>query len=165
MGGLIGLELELAHFALRKLIIVNGWDKLDPYFARCFEIRLELLRKSGPAAYVRAQPIFLYPAGWISENIDRLDAEAQHQLVNFPPLESLEKRIAAAKAFAPLHDITGPVLVIGAADDMLVPVKRSRELADNLAVADYAEMSWGGHACNVTDPGTFNRIVLDFLRS
>ncbi|HEX4737272.1 MAG TPA: pyrimidine utilization protein D [Allosphingosinicella sp.] len=165
LGGLIGLELELSYFATRKLVVVNGWAKLDPHTARCFDVRMELLRNSGPEAYLRAQPIFLYPADWISEHSDELDAVATRQLTHFPPIEVIEKRVAAARAFGLLHDITGPVLVVGSADDMLVPPHCSRELADELAIGEFALMDWGGHACNVTDPDTFNRIVLEFLRS
>ncbi len=165
LGGLIGLQLDLVHGGLGNLVIVNGWAELDPWFERCFEIRLELLHKSGPAAYVRAQPAFLYPADWISENLARLDAEAEHQIAHFPPIENVEKRIAAAKAFELWHDITGRILAITALDDMLVPPSRSQALAEQLPLATLAEMKWGGHACNVTDPDTFNHLVLDFLGS
>lgn len=165
LGGLIGLQLELQHADLGKLVIVNGWAELDPWFERCFEIRLELLHQSGPAAYVRAQPAFLYPANWISENIVRLDAEAEHQVAHFPPIGNVEKRIAAARTFQLWHDITGPILAITALDDMLVPPSRSQALASQLPLATLAEMKWGGHACNVTDPDTFNHLVLDFLGS
>jgi len=165
LGGIIGLELELAHGALSKLVIVNGWARLDPYTARCFDVRLELLRKSGPEAYLRAQPIFLYPAGWISQHTDALDAEAARQLETLPPAETIERRIAAARAFDLWLDITCDVLVLASADDMLVPAHCSQILADELASAALVTMPWGGHACNVTDPGTFNRHVLEFLGS
>jgi len=165
LGGLIGLQIELTHADLGKLVIVNGWAELDPWFERCFEIRLELLHKSGPAAYVRAQPAFLYPADWISRNLARLDAEAEQQVAHFPPIANVEKRIAAARTFQLWHDVTGPILAITALDDMLVPPSRSRALAAQLPFATLAEMKWGGHACNVTDPDTFNRLVLDFLGS
>ena len=165
LGGLIGLQVGLLHAGLGNLVVVNGWAELDPWFERCFEIRLEVLHKSGPAAYVRAQPAFLYPADWISGNIARLDAEAAHQIAHFPPIGNVEKRIAAAKAFKLRHDITGRILAITALDDMLVPPSRSQALARQLPLATLAEMKWGGHACNVTDPDTFNHLVLDFLGS
>jgi aminoacrylate hydrolase len=164
LGGLIGLDLG-AQGDLERLVVVNGWAELDPWFQRCFEIRLELLHKSGPAAYVRAQPVFLYPANWISENIARLDTEAEHQLAHFPPIETLERRIAAARTFRLGGDVTGDVLAITTLDDMLVPPNASRKLTERLSRATFAEMKWGGHACNVTDPDTFNHLVLDFLGS
>jgi aminoacrylate hydrolase len=165
LGGLIGLELVLAHRALGKLAIVNGWARLDPHTARCFDLRLALLRDSGPEAYLRAQPIFLYPADWISDHSDALDVEAARQLAHFPPVETIERRIAAARAFDLQHGRTGDTLVLGAADDMLVPPHCSQMLANELAVAELQMMKWGGHACNITDPANFNRLVLEFLRS
>jgi len=165
LGGLIGLELARIFPGIGKLVVVNGWASLDPHFARCFDTRLELLHNSGVAAYVRAQPLFLYPANWISQHIDRLDAEAAHQLAHFPAVETLEKRIRAARAFELSPDLAADVLVLASDDDMLVPSRCSRALIDRLPVARLAVMGWGGHACNVTDPDGFNTIVLEFLGS
>jgi aminoacrylate hydrolase len=53
--------------------------------------------------------------------------------------------------------------VIATRDDMLVPVQSALDLATPTATT--ATLDWGGHACNVTDPARFNRLVLDFLRS
>jgi len=162
LGGLIGLELGAV---LAKRVIVNGWPRLDPHTALCFDMRLELLRASGPDAYVRAQPIFLYPAGWSSMNSGMLDLEAEHQLERLPPVATVEKRIAAARAFELRPGPACPTLLVAAADDVLVPALCSELLAGELANATVASLEWGGHACNVTDPDTFNRLVLKFLRS
>jgi aminoacrylate hydrolase len=162
IGGLIGLELGSA---LARRVIVNGWPRLDPHTERCFDVRLDLLRSSGPEAYVRAQPIFLYPAGWSSMNSGMLDVEAEHQLERFPPAATVEKRIAAARAFELRPGPACPTLLIAAADDVLVPAICSELLAGELANAAVARLEWGGHACNVTDPDAFNRLVLEFLRS
>jgi aminoacrylate hydrolase len=164
LGGLIGMEADLAG-ALAKLVVVNGWGALDPHTARCFDVRLALLRDSGPEAYVRAQPIFLYPAGWSSENSDRLETEARHQLAQLPPVATIERRIAAARTFDHWLDLTENALLIAADDDMLVPAHCSEILRGKAGEARLERMPWGGHACNVTDPEAFNRIVLAFLRS
>ncbi len=162
IGGLIGLELGRV---LAKRVIVNGWPRLDPHTERCFDVRLDLLRSSGPEAYVRSQPIFLYPAGWSSMNSGMLDIEAEHQLERLPPVETLEKRIAAARAFELRPGPACPTLLVAATDDMLVPAHCSELLAGELANAAVERLSWGGHACNVTDPDAFNALVLEFLRS
>lgn len=167
-GGVAGLALALAHpERVAKLVVVNGWARPDPHFLRCFAARLALLRDSGAEAYLSAQPIFLYPATWISEHHAALEAELPHHLAAFPGCEALEKRIAALAKFdvaARLYRLTNPLLALAAKDDMLVPWTASEafEAAPNASVAT---MSWGGHACNVTDPGTFNLLVLDYLRS
>lgn len=166
-GGVAGLALALkAPHRLDRLVVVNGWAKADPHFLRCFDARLALLRDSGPEAYLRAQPIFLYPAAWSSEHSAALDAELPAQLAGFPGAASLEKRIAALAAFDVsdrLAAIAGPVLVIAAKDDMLVPCRAGRALADGLPNAGLGMPSFGGHACNATDPDSFNRFILAWL--
>jgi aminoacrylate hydrolase len=150
-----------------KLVVVNGWASPDPHFLRCFAMRLALLRDSGPEAYLRAQPISLYPAAWISEHSAALDAELPHQLASFPGRETMEKRIAALAAFDvanKLESLAVPLLALAAKDDMLVPYTAA-EAFEASPYAATAWMGWGGHACNITDPGTFNLLVLDFLRS
>jgi aminoacrylate hydrolase len=168
-GGLIGLMLALhAPERLSSLVVVNGWTRLDPHFARCFEARLALLRDTGPRAYLRAQPIFIYPATWSSEHRNELDAELDDQLAHFQGSENLEKRVAALQAFYlddRLGEIGTPLLALAAKDDMLVPWTCTPAYADRVPTASTRLMDWGGHACNVTDPDGFNRLVLEFLRS
>eukprot|EP01035_Chromulina_nebulosa_P029652 gene29652-39323_t len=70
-------------------------------------------------------------------------------------------RIAALRAFdvdARLASVAVPTLVIGAADDMLVPVTCSQRLAEGIPGAALATMAWGGHACNVTSAAQKRRI-------
>lgn len=168
-GGLAGLALALkAPKRVKSLTVVNGWSRPDPHSARCFEARIELLKKSGRRAFVRAQPIFLYPATWISENTERLDREEVHHLKAFPSVDVVLKRIAAVVAFdidARLPKITAPVLVSASRDDMLVPVTCSDRLAERLPNATLDVMDWGGHAMSVTDPERFNSALLTFLDS
>jgi aminoacrylate hydrolase len=168
-GGVAGLALALkAPERLTKLVVVNGWAKADPHFLRCFEARLNLLHHAGVEAFLRAQPIFLYPANWISAHTEELDAELPHQMASFPGVEIVEKRIAALAAFDACGRLAGlgkKVMVVVANDDMLVPSVAGEMLADELGDAPVENIVCGGHACNVTDPDTFHSIVLDFLRS
>jgi aminoacrylate hydrolase len=165
---MIGIELAIMTTRIEPLIVINAWRELDPHTRRCFEVRLELLRRSGPEAYIHAQPLFLFPPDWISAHDSELRGEAKHQLAAFPDNATVEKRIAAVQSYDPeLIDLTATSgwLVIGTHDDMLVPIARVRELAEAVPWAKFVPLAWGGHACNVTDPETFNTLVLDFLRS
>ena len=165
LGGMIGLDLATRHHRVSRLVVVNGWLELDAHTARCFDVRLDLLRRAGAEAYLRAQPLFLFPNDWISENDARLAQETAHHLAQFPEAPTVEKRIAAVRAFrmdAPTA-LGCDLLVVAAEDDFLVPARSTKALAAAVPEARLAVMKWGGHACNVTDPGQFNTIVLGFL--
>lgn len=166
-GGVAALALALmAPERIDKLIVVNGWASPDPHFLRCFDARLALLRDSGPEAYLRAQPIFLYPANWISAHHEALEAELPAQLEHFPGAATMEKRIAALAGFdvaARLRDIHRPVLVICSDDDMLVPSNAGVALANGLPISGFCRAEHGGHAVNVVDPDAFNSFVLAWL--
>lgn len=166
-GGVAALALALkAPERVFRLVIVNGWSKPDPHFLRCFEARLTLLRKAGPEAYLRAQPIFLYPANWISENSAKLDAELPHQLADFPGAATIEKRVAALASFDiddRLAEIKAPTLVVTARDDMLVPPLAGDWLAAGLFRASIQEFPSGGHACNLVDTHRFNITIPAWL--
>jgi aminoacrylate hydrolase len=167
LGGLIGLEMAMAApERVDRLVVINGWGQLDPYTARCFDVRLALLRNSGPEAYLQAQPIFLFPPAWISANHRRLETEAAEQLVHFPGRATIEKRIAAVRNWHPGPTLAGvdiPVLVLASADDALVPAHASRTLSDLLPRGRRMLMQSGGHACNVTEREEFNARVLPWL--
>ena len=166
-GALAGLAIALdAPHRVSRLITVNGWAKADPHFLRCFDARLSLLRNDGPAAYIDAQPIFLFPAAWASANQALLEAEGTAQLAHFPGIETMEKRIAALATFdiaAHLGEIHIPVLALAAKDDVLVPWTCSERLVAGIPGAEFALMAEGGHACNITEPAIFERLVLEFL--
>lgn len=166
-GGIAGLALALkAPTRLDRLVVVNGWAKADPHFLRCFEARLNLLRHSGVEAFLRAQPIFLYPAQWASSNDAELKTELPHQLAAFPGNETMEKRIAALAAFDAsgwIGALRTPIMTLCAYDDMLVPYTCSLEFQTENPAIRHSGMEFGGHACNVTYPDVFNRIVLGWL--
>ncbi len=167
LGGAIGLALALQRpERVRSLVLVNAWAKMDSQTRRCFAVRRELLLHAGPEAYVRAQPLFLYPAPWMSANAARLEAEHAHGVAHFQGTETLLKRIGALEAFdvaARLRQIACPVLVAAARDDLLVPWTASARLAEGLPDARLWVVPEGGHAFTVTDPAPFNAELVGFL--
>ncbi|TXC70377.1 pyrimidine utilization protein D [Sphingomonas ginsenosidivorax] len=167
LGGHVGLALALsAPERLERLVVINGWAKLDPHTARCFDTRLALLRDSGPRAYLHAQPLFLYPPQWISDHHDALQAEEEVHLAHFPGAEMVQRRVAAVRRFniaGRLDEIRVPTLLVASDDDMLVPPSASERLAAGIHAAQLARMASGGHACNVTRAEHFNMWLLDWL--
>lgn len=146
-GGVIGLSIALrAPQRLDRLVVVNGFARADRHFLRCMETRIALLRGSGVEAFVRAQPLFLYPPRWISEHWDRLQTEEAGHIAHFQGAANVEARIAALGAFdvdPRLSEIRTPVLLVAAADDMLVPDLCSERLAAGLADGTLRRMTAG----------------------
>jgi aminoacrylate hydrolase len=168
IGGMGGLTLALdAPARVQRLVVVNGWGRPDPYTQRCFDTRLSLLRHGGVRDYVHAQPIFLYPPQWISDHHAALEEEEDAHVAAFPA-EMVEQRILEAVRFDVMDrlvELAVPTLLLASDDDGLVPPGCSKLLAEAIPGARLATMKWGGHACNATDPETFNALILDFLRS
>ncbi len=168
LGGLIGLELATRHPGLlRSLVVVNAWARLDTHTARCFAVRRRLLDAGGPAAYVQAQPIFLYPAAWLAAHAEQIAAEEAHGLAHFQGRDTLLARIGALESFdctARLAGIRTPTLIIAARDDVLVPYTCSETLAAGIVGADLRTLPSGGHACNVTERSDFDRLLLTFIQ-
>ncbi len=169
LGGLIGLDLALRKPGMiGKLVLINAWSKADSHSGRCFDVRIELLEKSGVPAFVKAQPLFLYPAVWMSENAERLEAEERHAIDHFQGRTNILRRIAALRVFDVdnrLQDIKTETLVIATRDDLLVPYTRSIRLAEGLSNSQLQLLDFGAHAVNVTAPDAFNAAILRFLQA
>lgn len=167
LGGLIGLDIALRRpERLSSLTLVNAWSKADPHSGRCFDVRLALLDHVGVEAFLKAQPLFLYPAEWMAQNADRLAEEESRNIDHFQGSETIRRRIAAIRAFdidQRLGEIATPVLVIASRDDLLAPWSRSARLAEGIAGARFLLEPEGGHALNIVRPEQFNRTLLAFL--
>lgn len=167
LGGLVGLQMALLRpQLLQSQVLINAWSSPNPHSARCFAVRKNLLRDSGPAAYVQAQSLFLYPPDWIAANSERLAKDDEHALAHFPAPITLLRRIEALLNFdieAELASIQTPTLLIANRDDMLVPWSRSQHMANVLPNARLELLQYGGHASSVSDSAPFNRVLLDYL--
>ncbi|MBY8848386.1 alpha/beta hydrolase [Saccharothrix sp. MB29] len=66
---------------------------------------------------------------------------------------------------AAYRDITVPCLVVGFADDRVLPPHLAREVADAIPGARYEEVADAGHYGFLERPEAVNRLVVDFLRA
>ena len=169
LGALVGMQLALDYPAsVTVLISVNGWLRINAHTRRCFQVRERLLYSGGAQAWVEAQPLFLYPADWMAARAPRLEAEDALALAHFQGKNNLLRRLNALKRADFSHHadrIRCPMQIICASDDLLVPSACSSELHAALPDSQKMVMPYGGHACNVTDPETFNALLLNGLAS
>lgn len=168
LGGLIGLQIA-ADFPqrLQSLVVVNGWLALNAHTRRCFQVRQDLLLNSGVEAFVRAQPLFLYPADWLAEHQQQVETADAHHAAHFQGTDNLMRRLSALMAadftlIAPQLQL--PVLLMYSIDDLLVPWTCSLALEAMLPQASTEAMARGGHAMSVTYSEEFNQRLLPWLQ-
>lgn len=167
LGAFIGLEVaKQAPELLDKLVLLNPWDELDFYTAKCFAMRKSLLTDTGVKAYVRAQAIFLYPPYWISQHAQVLTEQENKAIANFPPIQNALTRLTALQNYQPkahCQHIQHATLVISNADDTLVPWQRGLKLAQLMPNAQFELIAMGGHASTVTQTALMNDTIVKFL--
>ena len=168
-GGAIAQILAIEHAQrLASVVISASWTKADAYFRRLFTLRKELLSRLGPAVYLQAATLFLYPPHWIAQNNEKLRQLEAQNLSTFSPPEIVISRIDAILAFdrtAELSRIATPALIVGAQDDVVTPHYFAEELARLIPGAEVKIFPQGGHCFTQVMPRDFNHAVLRFLKA
>lgn len=166
-GGAIAQILALEHpQRLASVVIAASWTKADAYFRRLFALRKEILSRLGPATYLQAGTLLLYPAFWIARNNEKLRQLEAQGLATFAPPEIMMSRIDAILAFdrtAELSRIRTPTLIAAAQDDIVTPAYFSEELARLIPGAEAKFFPQGGHCFTQVMAREFNQAVLPFL--
>ncbi|MFT4115408.1 MAG: alpha/beta fold hydrolase [Bradyrhizobium sp.] len=151
---------------LASAVLYAGWARTDAYFRRIFDIRKELLSKSGAAAYVKTTSALLYSRDWFNSNVSAIEAGELAAMDLLPPAEIMLRRIDAICSFNPgeaLRGIRCRSLIVCAEDDILTPAEYSREMAELIPEAQTWFFEQGGHAVSQTAPLAFNRVVMSYL--
>ena len=166
-GGAVAQILAVEHpQRVASAVIAASWTKADAYFRRLFALRKETLMRLGPATYVQANTLLLYPSEYIARNHEKLRQIEAYTLAHFPQPEHMMSRIDAILAFdrtAELGRIRTPTLVVAAQDDLVTPAYFSEELARRIPGAEAKFFPQGGHYFTQVLPREFNQAVLPFL--
>lgn len=166
-GGAVAQVLAIEHpKRLASMVIAASWTKADAYFRRLFYLRKEILSRLGPASYLQANSLFLYPSFYIARNNEKLRQQEAQGLATFSPPEIVISRIDAILAFdrtAELARIRTPALIVAAQDDIITPAYFSEELARLIPGAEVKFFAQGGHCFSQVMAREFNQAVLPFL--
>jgi aminoacrylate hydrolase len=166
-GGAVAQILAIQHpRRLASIVIAASWTKADAYFRRLFAYRKETLLRLGPASYVQANTLFLYPSQYICRNHEKLRTVEAQALAHFPQTEHMVSRIDAVLAFdrtSELGRIRTPTLIVAAQDDMVTPAYFSEDLARRIPGAEAKFFPHGGHYFPQVTPREFNHAVMPFL--
>jgi aminoacrylate hydrolase len=168
-GGAVAQVLAIDHpQRLASVVIAASWTKADAYFRRLFALRKEILQRLGPASYLQASSLLLYPAFWVARNNEKLRQLEAQALATFAPPEVAMSRIDAVLAFdrtADLGRIRTPALIIAAQDDVVTPAYFSEDMARLIPGAEAKFFAQGGHCFTQVMAREFNQAVLPFLEA
>ena len=169
-GGAIAMVVaSRAPFLVRSLVLYASIHKADAYRRRIWGLRKQILQQLGPEVYAQTTTLFFYPPEYIAVNDEAIkQAEQRSAAGEIPSAEIQASRIDAILGFQfvePLKEISVPVLVYCAEDDMLTPAYFSREIASLIPGAALEVIPRGGHAFSRSLTSQFNARVLDFLNT
>jgi len=158
-GGFAALDYAAWRPERLLSLIIGGstGDIAEPEVAG-FIKRIEIpeIRKQ-PAAYLEIGPSY---RGSDPEGVRRWNEIHEHSRQPGAPAQPLR----SPNTFAKIETIPTPTLVIAADADLLAPPALMRVWAPHLKNYEWATVPDAGHAMAWERPGTFNDIVLDFLR-
>ncbi|MDR5835675.1 alpha/beta fold hydrolase [Caballeronia sp. LZ034LL] len=151
---------------VEAMVLYASWPATDAHFRWCFKMRRNVLDGAGRDAYAHGNILFMYPAWYVQDNAEALEAEAHGAAEMAQPYAVVTARIDAILAFDWLEHLTEvktPTLVVCAADDILTPPYQSRRLAHAIAGSRLEVLETGGHSCSRVVPEQFNALVGDFF--
>jgi pimeloyl-ACP methyl ester carboxylesterase len=172
MGGYVALTLALERPGLVRSLVLAATGAGGPErvprpreVARAFNDALSLPY----AEFTRATLPLAFAPGWAEANPERLEEILAARLEHPASFETLQAHVDACYRFyaegIDAERIELPALVLHGDEDRIVPVENGRMLAARLPGAEYVELPGRGHNLPLEEPGTFNRLLLEFLRS
>jgi pimeloyl-ACP methyl ester carboxylesterase len=151
-GGAIVQEMALKRSGAAGGLVLSGtWAGPDRYMQALFEARLVLL-ETAPRSYAETAALFAAPTRWQKAHPAVLEA-ASVRAPDAATAVVIRERIGALLA----HDcrdrlagLEGRALVVGAEDDMIVPVHLQEEVASLVPGSDLHLFGSGGHSFPTT---------------
>jgi pimeloyl-ACP methyl ester carboxylesterase len=168
MGGCIAIELALLRPDLtRSAQIACSWPRTDCWLAELFSQWVAIQTEMGPLMLDRVTRIWVFTQRWY-EDPERLAALARDaETYPYPRTAAMFARQSdAAIAFDALDRLGGlscPVHVVAGAEDILTPLRFSRQIADAIPGARLTVLPHVGHGMFWETPEAFNAALLDFL--
>lgn len=147
------------------LILSAAWLKACRYMTALFGSRRAIL-DCNPQAYAATSTLAAYPPRWLEAHWHVYERAMATAPVSEEARAVLRERIDALLAFDGGIDIAAlpmPVLVMGARDDMVVPVHHQEAIAAALPGCRRAIMETGGHLFPNSRPDFFTASVAEWL--
>ena len=168
LGGAIAQEMALsAPERVLTLTLCMTWGGSGPWGIERGRLSAAAARRTPREELIDTLMLMTLSEGFY----ERPDAVAflRRMTVDHPHPQGTEAFIRQLEAGARhetrrrLPSLTLPVHVVGAECDMLVPVWKSRELAELIPGAELTVLDGASHGIAMEDPERFNKVLIDFL--
>jgi 3-oxoadipate enol-lactonase len=168
MGGMIAQEYAIAHGSdLKSVTYACTYGKADAFCQQMFGMWADLAVGLGVPFVMRDVMLWAFTGPFFQERPEEateFDAAMAELDVSVPAYLSQLNVIQTHNTFDRLQHISIPTLVLAGEEDILIPVRLSRQLHDALPGSSWASVP-GGHACLWESPEPFNTAFIDFVRS
>ena len=169
MGGMIAQELALERpERVRSLHLGCTLARPDAYLLALNAAWRDMRIGLGREATLRTLGLWLFAPTTYAERPDLVETLLQNALANPYPQSVCGflrqgEAVASHDALERLPDIRCPTLVSVAEDDILVPLRFSREIAARIPGAELRVIASAGHVYFLEQPDVFNELCLEFL--
>jgi 3-oxoadipate enol-lactonase len=166
MGGMIAQEYALAYPEdLRTVTFACTYAAPGPFCGRMFAMWADMAPVNGVPFIMRDVTLWAFTVPFFEQREDELrEFEAEMAAMPMPVAAYLDQlsSIRAHDTRDRIGAVRTPTLVLAGEEDILIPVRLSKELHDLVPGAEWATTP-GGHACVWEHPAEFNQALLDFL--
>jgi 3-oxoadipate enol-lactonase len=168
MGGMISEEYAIAYPGdLKSVTLACTYGKADKFCQTMFAMWADLAQAIDVPFVMRDVMLWAFTGPFFNERPEDVaefaDAMAQLDM----PVDAYLAQLAVIQnhdAMDRIGQIKVPTMVLAGEEDILIPVRLSKQLQEAIPGAQWATVS-GGHACLWETPDPFNKTFIDFVRS
>jgi pimeloyl-ACP methyl ester carboxylesterase len=149
-----------------RLVLAAPWTHGDASLHTLQSMRKAAARTMPPDHYVHFNALLIYPPEYRREHAARFEALARQALAAPQDAAGIAARLDAILGFdaRPLYPaLRQPTLVVGARDDLVMPLWHAQEAARQIPGARLALLEGGGHLFAETRTSELLDLVLPFL--
>jgi 3-oxoadipate enol-lactonase len=166
-GGMIAQNFALLYPEYTgALVLVDACSYVDTLLELTVTSWIKAAEAGGSGLRYDVALPYLFSESFTKKNLDKMMATKEIS-ISINPVESTVRLAKASKR----HDLRGrvseikaPTLIIVGEEDILIPLRYSKILKDEIAGSTLVTIKNCGHVAPIEKPEEFNRIVLNFLK-
>ena len=167
MGGMIAQEYAINYGRdLKTVTFACTYAAPGPFCSRMFSMWGDMAPVNGVPFIMRDVTLWAFTVPFFEEREDELKEFESGMADLSMPVDAYLAQLNVIQTHdttGRLHEITTPTLVLAGEEDILIPVRLSKQLHAAIPGAEWVTTK-GGHACMWEHPAEFNETYLAYLR-